>query len=148
MKVNTSSHINILLFIFIISFTLTMSVYAENVHCPPSIIVTEQIVTLPENWEGYIMPREHYLDSVMFSDGHPSTLSTLVPDKTTEKKGKSVSTWLFPSKDSGGLWLSCTYYNTNAIYYKRLPNGTKSCDVTSKLTKSGTYLHIESIVCK
>jgi hypothetical protein len=148
MKANIHPPSKYILLLILVIFALPMSAYAENIQCPPSMNVSEKVVTSPENWEGYVVPKEHYLDNVMFSNGHPSGLATLVPDKTIERKAKSVSTWLFPGNDSGGFWLSCTYHNTSAVFTKRLPKGTKRCVVTSKLTKSGTFLQIESIVCE
>lgn len=148
MKANIHSQPKHILLLILVIVVLPMSVCAENDQCPLSINVSEKIVSSAENWEGYVVPREHYLDNVMFSNGHPSGLATLVPDKTIERKGKSVSTWLFPDNDSDGFWLSCTYHASSAIFTRRLPDGTKRCVVTSKLTKSGTFLQLEAIVCE
>jgi hypothetical protein len=148
MKPNTHPPSKYILLLISVIFSLPISANAENIQCPPSINVSEKVVTSPENWEGYVVPREHYLDNVMFSSGHPSGLATLVPDKAINKKGKSVSTWLFPGENPDGFWLSCTYHNTNAVLTKRLPKGAKRCRLTLKLTKSGTFLQIESIVCE
>lgn len=138
---------HILILLSVIS-VLPISVCADNIQCPLSINVSENIVASPENWEGYVVQREHYLDNIMFSNGHPSGSLTLVPDKAIERKGKSVSTWLFPGNNSDGFWLSCTYHASSAIFTRRLPDYTKRCVVTSKLTKSGTFLQLEAIVCE
>ncbi len=148
MNTNTRLPTKYVLALILVIFTTPMSVKAENIQCPLSINVSEKIVTAIANWEGYVMPREHYLETVMFSNGHPSDLATLVADEQVEKKGKFVSKWLFPGNYSSGFWLSCTYHNSSSVFTKRLPNGTKSCVVTSKLTKSGTFQQIESIVCE
>ena len=125
---------------------------ADNnlLYCPESINVTEKASEVDAPWEVALDNgrRGYFLDDVRFYSGHPSQMASLVPDSVNRSTSERKSIWRFPSDNSTGYWIACSYQNTRLLATKKLPPVVKKCQVIEQLLPSGVVLKVKSIACQ
>ncbi len=118
--------------------------------CPPAL--TESAPPAPPNthWQSmiYMGKGESRLESVMLFDGHPSELASLMPDQSKDSHAESISTWRIQASDAKrGVWIACTYSNTNAIFTMQLPPRLRQCRMTQRRHMKGAVAEMKSFSC-
>lgn len=120
--------------------------------CLPYIDVISSIDPPPVGWQ--VLQRnsdknaKHFLEYVIFTDGHPKKLAYLRPTSEkevvygNEKLTKSIFT--FSTVSSEGIYLVCGYKRTDIQLYRNIGLKYTKCEVLS--SKEGSL--IKSIRCK
>ena len=93
--------------------------------CPAYIEVKQEVKAVPEGWQAYEPSTKHPLVTIEFSEGNPTQRVLLLP---TGEQGRSISTWTFTPSDEGH-WVSCGYNSTSIVTSRKLPTGTRTCQV-------------------
>jgi len=127
-------------------FTLPNLSFALSTHdnnslditCEPEIETSQHIVMPPGEWQvskiskSELKPAEslskHTLSAISFSDGPPSNMAILAPERTTilkSNKQKFVSTWHFNDKQT--IHYICSYWDTAIQLAKPLPKHAMTC---------------------
>ncbi len=118
--------------------------------CP--LTLTESAPPAPPNtqWDSMIYKGrgESRLESVLLFDGHPSDLASLMPDQSKDSLNQSIATWRLKASDQKrGVWIACTYTNTNAILAMQLPAQLRQCRMTQNLRSKGQLPEMKSFSC-
>jgi hypothetical protein len=112
------------------------SVAEDAPTCPKTLQVAEKPATIPDGFHAFANgnpPTEDLsaaakveLNQIMFSDGPPTEIAWLAPDR--DERAYQV----YAVNAGGGkqTWLSCGYSNTAIIISVPLPPAIKSCKVT------------------
>ncbi len=118
------------------------------VSCPDTIDVKQQLSSPIEGWKAGLDSLPHRLALITFFDGPPEDNASLAP-VSSRVAGKQIATWLFGSRSSRAIWLTCGYAGTAVTLSKSLPASVTSCAVTynPRQQVSGLPL-IEKITCK
>ena len=140
--------------VFFLVFLCPAAVFAADVThvCPGEITAGWNVSSPPAGWEsfGTTTVERHRLSGAAFSDGHPKGQAFLKPyDAGTNSSGnKSVRTnvYRFPGKYPDGIWLVCSYADTSAIVFRRLPSTPKTCEIPYRV--DGTRRSIQAIRCQ
>lgn len=119
--------------------------------CPPTI--NEAPPATPPNtfWEGMIYPGrgEVRLESIMMFDGHPREMASLAPDEDHSSAKEITSVWHLHQNDTQrGIWMACTYSNTNAIRTVRVPRQLRRCRLTQGRGRSEQSDALKSFSCE
>ena len=120
--------------------------------CPPYITVVASIKSPPPGWH-VLKPdsdksAKHFLEYVVFTDGHPRDLAYLRP--TLEKRMKFgenefiKSVFDFSGASPDGIYLVCGYARTTEILLKPIGTTHTICEVV----RSDEIKTIKSIKCK
>lgn len=120
--------------------------------CPPYITVTSSIEALPMGWQalkrGSDKENKHFLEYVVFSDGHPQDLAYLRPVLVEEVVigGEEFSKSVFDLSgvSPSGIYLVCGYYRTTFILSKAIGAMYQECEVL----RSSADKNIESVKCR
>lgn len=92
---------------------------------------------------------ESRLESVMLFDGHPGELASLMPDQSKDSHSESISIWRIETSDAKrGVWIACTYTNTNAIFTMQLPPQLRQCRMTQIRHLQGRVAEMKSFSCE
>ncbi len=142
------------IFLCILAILGSNSCMANDVEytCPPYIMVTSSIESPPIGWQvlkrGANKNGKHFLEYVVFTDGHPQYLSYLRPNLeeeiVSEKEKIIKSTFDLSSVTQDEVYLVCGYARTTAILSKVIGSVYKGCEV---LRSSGDKM-IKSVRCK
>jgi hypothetical protein len=109
---------------------------AEGPACPKTLEVAEKPAAIPQGFKPFANgnpPTEDLsaattmqLQQIMFSDGPPTEIAWLAPDRDE----RTYQVYEFTSTKDKPTWLSCGYSNTAIIISMPLPPEIKSCKVT------------------
>lgn len=119
--------------------------------CPPTLIEAPPATPPNTTWEGMIYPGrgEARLESIMLFDGHPREMASLAPDEDQSSSKETTSIWHLPQADpQRGIWMACTYTNTNAIVAVRLLDKLRQCHITQSRSRSGQSAEVKSFNCE
>lgn len=113
---------------------------AATIQCPQSINTKQSLQSTVQGWDSFLDDwNESYpFDGVTFYDLHPKEHASLAPDNDDSKSSKLI--WTFGKNQ---IWMACRYSNTSIQLIKKLPKGTKKCDVTYE----DSSLHKISVNC-
>lgn len=130
------------LFFILIFLPVTLRASAVELTCP-KLIETDQSLRKPvDGWVQVSDPTEHYLNTAIFSEGHPSEHGFLHPDQ--ESGGVQwAATWQF--QDSSKIWFSCQYRGTSISLAQQLPAGLKQCTITGNNSKG---IKVSNVLCQ
>lgn len=104
---------------------------AENLRCPDSIVVQENVTKLPEGWFAHGDEVPHRLMRVGFFDGNPKERAELAPEKETRKRGKRYAVWRLDAATAKNVWISCSYGRTAMTLVQPVPKPYTKCTVVS-----------------
>ena len=119
---------------------------AQQLECPTTFKV-ESTASAPPEWTSFSASSPHVLDRVGFYSGSPREGASLVPESQPEKAREARDGWRFEVAKNEPIWLACFYTGTDRFLAKQIDRGLASCNVSYKLTKSGSRIGIQSIVC-
>lgn len=104
--------------------------------CPPRLAVTQAPAGAPAGFRAFrngnppsatlTAPVSHGLASIEFSDGAPTELAWLAPDRSAAHS----QVWTFAPGGGRATWVSCGYVATDVILSAPLPPTTRACTVT------------------
>jgi len=104
---------------------------ASCVVCPKAIVVEQRLAAKPDsNWESIQEDVRHQLMSITIFDGHPTDGAALVPDASTEEKGRMVYTWRLSASKTRRYWIACAYDRTNIMLIRPLDPDISICEIT------------------
>jgi len=100
---------------------------AASIQCPDRIKTNQSLQKKIDGWGAFLDDgnRVHRFNKVTFYAGPPNEHASLAPDNEGTKSNKAI--WTF-GKDE--IWLACGYSNTEIQLIRKLPEGTKTCNVT------------------
>lgn len=142
------------------TFILCTIVYLNAPHCdaqnsapicPPTLIEAPPVAPQNTHWEAMIYPGrgEARLESVMLFDGHPREMASPAPDENQTSTQEASAIWHLPQTDAQrGIWMACTYKNTNAILAVRLPRTYRRCHITQIRNRVGRVTEVKSFNCE
>lgn len=93
--------------------------------CPAEINTSQSVQDPPAGWTASSEQTRHPLVSIRFSDGNPSDIAWLMPDKSTRS---GLQEWAF-LRSERGYWVTCGYGNTSTLLSRRLHDKFTSCRV-------------------
>jgi hypothetical protein len=109
---------------------------ADSPSCPKTLQVAEKPAAIPDGFKAFANgnpPSEDLaaaakadLNQIMFSDGPPTEIAWLAPDRDE----RTYQVYAFSASEGRQTWLSCGYFNTSVIISMPLPASIKSCKVT------------------
>ncbi len=109
---------------------------ADAPTCPKTLQVAERPATIPDGFRAYANgnpPTEDIsaaekveLNQIMFSDGPPTEIAWLAPDRDE----RAYQVYVVNATAAKQSWLTCGYSNTAIIISVPLPPAIKSCKVT------------------
>jgi hypothetical protein len=119
--------------------------------CPTEITAAWHVLSAPDGWEtfGSQTILHHRLRGATFTDGHPKDQGFLKPykaDTKALKKGLRKDVYQFSATYPHGIWLVCSYQNTPAIVFTRLPDTLTSCEVSSSV--HAAHAPVQTIRCQ
>lgn len=118
--------------------------------CPPTLAESTPAPPPNSHWQGliYMGQGTPKLATIMVFDGHPREMASLVPDESTSSK-EAIAVWRFRLSDSPrGIWIACTYTNTNAMFAMRLPSTVRECRLTQHRAGLGKSAAFKSFRCQ
>lgn len=130
--------------------TYGIAAEVSRLTCPDVVpAVTIKVENPQEQWTPGVLS-DFQLSSAGFNGGPPEKRAELKPYSITEKRRRSVSTWLFDEGEfADGLWLACSYGGAagEIILARKLPDGYRSCSVSySPSPKAGAQ--VIDITCR
>jgi hypothetical protein len=109
---------------------------ADAPSCPKTLQIAERPAAIPDGFKAFANgnpPSEDLstaakaeLNQIMFSDGPPTEIAWLAPDRDE----RTYQVYGFSASEGRQTWLSCGYSNTSIIIAMPLPAEIKSCKVT------------------
>ncbi len=109
---------------------------ADALSCPKTLQVAERPAAIPDGFKAFTNanpPSEDLstaakveLNQIMFSDGPPTEIAWLAPDRDE----RAYQVYKLSASAGRQTWLSCGYSNTSIIISMALPAEIKSCKVT------------------
>ncbi|MGA7831826.1 MAG: STY0301 family protein [Terracidiphilus sp.] len=135
MKVREMLRIEGIIVLLAIVVWTTCAAKAEEIVCPGSISVEQQLMQPVDGWKAStgVFPIR-FSGVVTFYNGDPKKMASLVPTKEGRIGNKEFATWdLRPISDSSSeTWISCGYSGANVVLSRPLPKGVTECTVTYK----------------
>lgn len=119
--------------------------------CPATLAEGKPIAPPNTSWEGLIYAGrgEPHVESVMVFDGHPREMASLAPEQSMSSLNEVAAVWRFQQSDpQRGVWIACTYTNTNAILAMRLPSKIRECRLTQSATRLGKNTEVKALQCE
>ena len=95
--------------------------------CPTELRTRQELDQPAGSWERRTSGGRHILQTVIFYEGHPSKMASLVYDDGRKEKGKEVLVWHLPKETEH--WIECSYSFTTVALARPLPAGTGVCEV-------------------
>lgn len=118
----------------------SFSLLAAEHPCPNKIKTVQSLGQQLKGWKKHQdSSMVNVLRAVDYYDGPPAEGAQLVPDNGDSLKDPK---WTFSQKE---IWQVCLYTNTTMTLTKKLPKGTKSCQVIFNKEVSP---QIDSITCQ
>jgi hypothetical protein len=104
--------------------------------CPLGLPGAAVTINVP-GWTGYAPPLMRLTGYGMML-GPPESMTYLIGEGTSRRKGRSVSVWRFnPGEEK---WLYCTYDRSGAIQIsKRLEDSATECELSHRPDKYGHF---------
>ena len=116
---------------------------ALAMNCPQSIEVKQEVRPI-EGWDAVNTATPHKYYFAQFSDGPVSRTAFLMPDaESLSGKDKILQYQFLQSQEP---WLVCSYTGTSAVLARRLPKGTRSCQLT--LDHAHNFETVSAIKCE
>ncbi|HLJ90501.1 MAG TPA: STY0301 family protein [Candidatus Angelobacter sp.] len=106
---------------------LSASGFAQNLYCPATISVNQQMEQVPAGWKASNENMPHRLAYITFYDGPPEQRASLTSDSAN--KSGTMETWRFQT-NSEGTWIACSYASTDVVLAQSLPEGTSECSIS------------------
>jgi len=119
---------------------------AANVNCPATVSINQKVDLVPPGWSVSSEPAVFRFINVTFSSGPPAEQAFLVPSSGTDNDQRRVSVWSFHPEDPTEKWISCQYSNTILMLSRKLPPGTRQCEVVYDLTHQRPVA--QKVTCK
>ena len=124
-------------FVLLFAFISISTAYAEDtlLVCPTDISASWNIASVPDGWDTLRSENiaRHRLRAATFTDGHPKNQAFLKPYNADvsarTQKTRLEDVYHFSGEYPNGLYLVCSYRNTPAILFRRLPDTPKTCEV-------------------
>ena len=104
--------------------------WADEVVCPPTIDVAQEIKNTPPDWEAFTDTVSLRFVNVSFSSGTPDKQMVLAPTSSTKRGSDLINVWEFFPSDQEDTWVSCLYNNTTIMLSRKLPKDARQCRVT------------------
>jgi hypothetical protein len=121
------------------------SAHADELACPPSITVTEQLTSaVGSEWSVRNSGTMHHRESVEFYDGDPNQNASIVPQREFRSGADYVAVWSFGTSDVP-IWFACRYLGTSLFLTRQLPRCYREC--TDRYAPNNGDL-VRSIRCK
>jgi hypothetical protein len=117
---------------------LAGKVRAEAPICPPSIVVSETVRTVPDGWKTVTGDGLRRLDNVSVSQGPFEHLAALAPED--RETGKLTSEAIWAVRTGEEFWLVCHYANSNVTVTRKLEPDIRRCVVSYKQDVMKTYV--------
>lgn len=94
--------------------------------CPNEIRTNQSALEAPSAWAASNEQTRYPLTTIRFSDGSPSEIVWLAPDKSSRSGAQEWN--LLPS--DRGYWVVCGYGNTSVILSKKLSEKIRKCTIS------------------
>lgn len=115
--------------------------------CPRKINTTQSLAEEIDKYEVMLDDVKNSLSQVEFFYGHPSEMSSLMPDENVSKSNEEVVIWNF--EEAKNIYVACGYTNTRVRLLKKADIYHR-CTVIYDLTRQfsgGSYV-LKNIICK
>ncbi|MCZ2136441.1 MAG: hypothetical protein LC098_13600 [Burkholderiales bacterium] len=131
---------------------LTLAAHAEPtvIVCPPTLDATESPHGAVDGWQVEVDhgKRGKFLDSISVFSGPPNEMANLVPDKTSSKSLERKSLWRLRGPADSTYWVACSYINSTLLLTRALPAGTRQCELSERLLRTGARLSVDELICQ
>jgi hypothetical protein len=125
-----------------VALALAASSHAQDypLSCPANVDAAAAVHNPPDGWQTLspATAKSYPLAGASFANGHPQQQAFLKPysselirrPSSGAPSGTRRMTYRFSGTYDDGIWLLCTYLNTPATLFQRLPKAPTACEVT------------------
>jgi len=147
--INNTSGLTFYLYLLLAYIFCSSLVLGDEVYCPSTVSVKQQIEKPPTKWQVTYKDVKHNLSGITFYDGPPEMNAVIFYNYKTESIFEGQIVWTFNKPYPSGIWLSCNYYSTNILLSRKLTENITECRVTyfSNILISGSNA-IKNIECE
>jgi hypothetical protein len=121
---------------------------AAPIACPAAIVETPAVTSLWPGWAADVRAGRRLLASAAVYVSRGSERGDLAPDAGRSQGRADTSTWSLQPGDGDVYWVGCSYANTSATLFQRIPESARRCSAAYEIGKTGRRLQGRAVDCE